>query len=374
MKEDIKKRDSNLECCRIITMAIIVLNHVVSLGGVYYPKISLNCIVSMVYLLGGKFGTNVFVILGVYFLCDSEFKSIRVVKLWMQTFFYMIVLNIVDIVLFHAKINSIVWIKSFLPILGRSYWFASSYIILLILIPLLNCVYRKLKKKGYLILVGVAVFSVVPTLTFNGNLFDPSKLVHYGFKLLLFGPIWFSFLYLLIKYLKENCKNYRIFHQSKWFYFWIWLACYSVMLITEVVMYSLGLNGNTFAMDNFSTIRDMQSFPCVLGAAAFFLMFKKTDIVYNKKINFVAATTFGIYLLHTHETSITIFWKELFCLDRISLSWYYVPYSLLLLLLIFGVGISIEYARKKIENMIFSNRNFLCRLNALDLKINGERV
>ncbi len=33
MKEDIKKRDSNLECCRIITMAIIVLNHVVSLGG-----------------------------------------------------------------------------------------------------------------------------------------------------------------------------------------------------------------------------------------------------------------------------------------------------------------------------------------------------
>ena len=88
MKEDIKKRDSNLECCRIITMAIIVLNHVVSLGGVYYPKISLNCIVSMVYLLGGKFGTNVFVILGVYFLCDSEFKSIRVVKLWMQTFLY----------------------------------------------------------------------------------------------------------------------------------------------------------------------------------------------------------------------------------------------------------------------------------------------
>lgn len=48
MKEDIKKRDSNLECCRIITMAVIVLNHVVSLGG-YYPKISLNCIVSMVF-------------------------------------------------------------------------------------------------------------------------------------------------------------------------------------------------------------------------------------------------------------------------------------------------------------------------------------
>lgn len=46
MKEDIKKRDSNLECCRIITMAIIVLNHVVSLGGGILPEniIKLSCV------------------------------------------------------------------------------------------------------------------------------------------------------------------------------------------------------------------------------------------------------------------------------------------------------------------------------------------
>lgn len=46
MKEDIKKRDSNLECCRIITMAIIVLNHVVSLGGGTLPEniIKLHCL------------------------------------------------------------------------------------------------------------------------------------------------------------------------------------------------------------------------------------------------------------------------------------------------------------------------------------------
>ena len=46
MKEDIKKRDSNLECCRIITMAIIVLNHVVCLGGGILPEniIKLYCV------------------------------------------------------------------------------------------------------------------------------------------------------------------------------------------------------------------------------------------------------------------------------------------------------------------------------------------
>lgn len=45
MKEDIKKRDSNLECCRIITMAVIVLNHVVSLGGILPENIiKLYCV------------------------------------------------------------------------------------------------------------------------------------------------------------------------------------------------------------------------------------------------------------------------------------------------------------------------------------------
>lgn len=58
-----EKRDSNIELCRIITMGLIVLNHVVSLGGTLEnSKLSINSIVSLFYLLGGKFGTNVFVI------------------------------------------------------------------------------------------------------------------------------------------------------------------------------------------------------------------------------------------------------------------------------------------------------------------------
>lgn len=339
-------------------------------GTLHYSKISLNCVVSLIYLLGGKFGTNVFVILGIFFLCDSEFKSIRIAKLWLQTFFYMVALNLVDIIFFHVNINVKVWIKSFLPIIGRSYWFVSSYLILLILIPFLNYLYKKIKNKSYLIILGVFVFSIIPTCTFNGNLFSSSKLVHYGFKILLFGPIWFSFLYFAIKYIKEYYSNAKVFQQSKWFYFRIWFICYSIMLTIELIMYSLGIRGNMFAMDNFSSIRDMQALPCVLGAAAFFLMFKKIKINYNKRINFLASTTFGIFLLHTHETSIPLFWKGIFHLDSISLSWYYIPYSLFLVISIFGIGILIECFRKNIEKRIFLSKNIVYLLEKLDLKVN----
>ncbi|VEE22682.1 Uncharacterised protein [Streptococcus equinus] len=67
-------------------MGLIVLNHVVSLGGTLEnSKLSINSIVSLFYLLGGKLGTNVFVILGIYFLSTLVFKSIRIVKLWSQS-------------------------------------------------------------------------------------------------------------------------------------------------------------------------------------------------------------------------------------------------------------------------------------------------
>lgn len=202
------KRDSNLELCRIISMIIIILNHVVSLGdvvdGATFTK---NTAISLFFLLGGKFGTNVFVILGLSFLVDQkQFKSQRVARIWMQTLFYSVFLNLFDMIVFSSQISPGVWIKSFLPIMGRSYWFASSYIILLLLVPLLSKVYKKLNVGLYQILTATLIFSALPTLTFNGRLFGNSPVVLFAFKLIMFGPVWFSYLYFVIRYIKTHWK------------------------------------------------------------------------------------------------------------------------------------------------------------------------
>lgn len=100
MNGTVKMRQSNFELCRIIAMIIIVFNHITSLGhtvdGITFTK---NTLLSLFFLLGGKMGTNVFVILGVWFLVEKgsiiSVKSIA--KLWLETLFYMVVLNIVDV-------------------------------------------------------------------------------------------------------------------------------------------------------------------------------------------------------------------------------------------------------------------------------------
>lgn len=202
------KRESNLELCRIISMMIIILNHIVSLSGVIDREtFTGNTVISLIFLLGGKFGTNVFVILGLYFLVDQKkFNAKKIARIWLQTLFYCVVLNILDVVVFSDKISWQMWVRSFLPVLGRCYWFASSYIILLAIIPLLSRLYEKLEIKWGHIWIGIIVFSIFPTVTFNGNLFGNSLAVKMFFKILMFGPVWFSFLYFVIRFLKENFK------------------------------------------------------------------------------------------------------------------------------------------------------------------------
>lgn len=207
-KESALNRKSNWELLRVLSMLVIILNHVVSLSGVL-DGVSLdgNIMVSLFFLLGGKFGTNIFVIIGLYFLVDQKrFKSQKIVRLWLQTLFYLLILNLFDIVVFSSEISWKIWVKSFLPILGRSYWFASSYMILLLLMPVLNRLYEKWNIRLVHVLVGMFVFSVLPTVTFNGRLLGNSAFVKIVFKLLMFGPVWFSFLYMLIRYLKPRMK------------------------------------------------------------------------------------------------------------------------------------------------------------------------
>ena len=203
------KRDSNLELCRIISMIIIILNHVVSLGGVLdVADLNANTFLSLFFLLGGKFGTNVFVIIGLYFLVNQkQFKSQRIIRIWMQTLFYSVFLNLFDMIVFSSHIPLRVWVKSALPISGRCYWFASSYIILLLLVPLLNKIYEKLNIGLFHILIATLIFSFLPTLTFNGRLFGDSPFIWLTFKLLMFGPVWFSYLYFVIRYIKTHWKS-----------------------------------------------------------------------------------------------------------------------------------------------------------------------
>ena len=73
---DVKKRDSNLELYRIITMILIVAHHYVvnsgltdPLGPIYQTPLSFPSIFLLLFGAWGKTGINCFVLITGYFMC-----------------------------------------------------------------------------------------------------------------------------------------------------------------------------------------------------------------------------------------------------------------------------------------------------------------
>ena len=88
-------RKSNFELLRIIAMILIIAHHFSLHGGfrVVQSKPLINRIWILWLQLGGKIGVNIFVLISGYFLVSSPaFKLKKVLKLWLQLFFYSIVI------------------------------------------------------------------------------------------------------------------------------------------------------------------------------------------------------------------------------------------------------------------------------------------
>ena len=155
-------------------------------------------------------------------------------------------------------------------------------------------------------------------------------------------------------------------------YITIFLCAYGFMYLVEVLLYREGLQGNAFMRMNYSTIRDMSSFPCLIAAGAFFMIFLKLKIRNRRRINRIASNTFGIYLLHNHETTIPILWRGIFKLDMLSRSVWYLPYSMLLVAVIFGVSMLIEFIRKRAEHVILDNPCICDLCEQMDSVLNAK--
>ena len=86
-----------------------------------------NHILAMLLGSGVRIGVNVFLILGVWFMVDAKFKAERIVRLYLEVFFYSVPITICMLLMGEAGgLRNI--LQGMFPFFGRSVWFASAYI------------------------------------------------------------------------------------------------------------------------------------------------------------------------------------------------------------------------------------------------------
>lgn len=285
-----EKRKSNIELLRIISMIMITLHHFSLYLGLYSNNslgIQKNILGVFLFSLG-KIGVNIFVIIGGYFLINSTFNVKKIVKLWLEIFFYSLSILIIGKIFRIQEFSMNESMKSIFPISFQRYWFASSYIYLLILTPILNFTIKKLSRNQHknIIIIGTILFSLIYS-TLYGS-------IGFGGGTDAIGILpWFILLYFIASYIKIydiKIKNIKLKTLITFITFELFI-CIPKLLIED------NQTSNNFIY----YYTRMNSIFVLLISIEIFLIFKNMEIKTSNIINNIAKVSFPVYLIQEHH-------------------------------------------------------------------------
>ena len=310
-------RNANIEWLRLFSIFLITLNHVSSLGiNLNEASNVFNTVSALFFVQGGKFGSQLFLIISAWYLTEGKFRWQRIFSIWFQTFFYGIVLSLADQLFFGIDLSPLEILKNALPITGSTYWYARSYILLLCLMPFLQKLQDLIHHQKIFLIICTVLFSLIPTLTFNGLFLQNIPGGIYLMTLLRNETLWFSFVYILIRYLKQSGTIDKIKHPlSK--------GCllYFIMFILTVIIYYYGRSGAVYAdlfTKRYTVFRDLNSPLCLAGGLCLFLYVYRKQTCTIPFINRLSTHAFGVYLFQCNSAIKPFIWKTIFPFS----SWY----------------------------------------------------
>lgn len=331
------KRNSNVELLRIIAMAIIVAGHLLSQGGEINNFV--NSIISIYLGSGARIAVNIFLFIGVYFMVDSKYKTARVLNLWGELFFYSILFTIIAVIIGHnISIKNLV--KAILPFSTRALWFASSYIILLLLHPYLKKFFDLSKEKSKFLVVFLSFVMIIMS-TFSEKQAD-----------FITNTSWFLYIYLLIGWLKKYTNIFN--KRENWLQkYGILFAIFIYLILTTTKSVSI-ISGNgmikSFSKLSAQYLSDIKSIPNFMCGFCLFVDVITHKPKHSKIINCIARPTFAVYIIHQTPAFFPILWKNIlktglwfstnsiyFCIGIIS--------SIALIFLVCGI---LDYYRQKL--------------------------
>lgn len=286
-----KQRNSNLELFRIITMLLIVAHHYVvnsGLGDVIFesPK-SWQSMFLLLFGAWGKTGINCFVLITGYFMCKSQITLKKFLKLVLEVQFYKLVFYVIFAVAGYQTVSLYSLTDLLLPVADVSGSFVSCYLLFYLLIPFLNILISRLSEKQHLLLILLVLFmytalGTVPKISVSMNYVS-----------------WFVVLYIVSSYFRLYPRP--IWNKAK-IWGWTTLALFVLSAASIAAINILCVHyGKTGFRYPYWFVSDSNKPLALLLAVSAFLFFKNVKIKQSRFINTVAASCFGVLMIHANS-------------------------------------------------------------------------
>ena len=337
----IKQRNSNIEILRIVAMIMIVAHHC-SIHGIGRSEIlSLKNQIALDLLGGwGKLGVVLFVLISGYYLCEQIVNKDKIISICEQVWVYSFLLTAVSKIKLGGDISFSNILMSIFPVNYGMYWFATAYVVLLVLSPYVNKFFELLSKDDIKKLLStlLIIWFVLPTILTGTTLGVTTN----SFAVNDVGL--FITIYLIGALIRKGKVNILL---SKG---WVTAALFTVACLSIVSMDCLGYYYNINILINRSSyFTQINSLLTILIAVAFFSFCISRKSFNNQFVNRIASLMFGVYLFHDHPIFSSIWWHDILKLDVNSISWIRITIALFVTIII---GALIESLRKLIANII----------------------
>ena len=278
-----KQRDSNIELLRLVCMFLIVFQHCTSLCA--FPEVwdvsimsSEVCAASL--SLGLTYiGVNCFVLISGYYGIKLKLKS--ALNIYLICAIYALIGYLLHLYIDGAHIGKGILYSSVFCISHSKLWFVKCYVGLMLLSPILNAAMDNLSKKMYQwVVVLLTILNVYFGFLWKDAVFNAD-----GYTIANF-----VYIYMIGGYIRryvdiEWCSKHRTENAGVYLATSI-LWAGSIVLQRYVPMpyeeWFWGYN-NPFTL---------------IGAISFFMLFLSIPKSYNKTINWLAAGTFAVYVVH----------------------------------------------------------------------------
>lgn len=285
-------RNSNIEALRIIAMLAVVFHHFARYSEIGNTVgVSWQQLANAVFMSYGKWGVDVFVLVSAYFLSTRSSAPIRqVVRLYVQVWTTSVLVLASVLLVGLAPVGGKAVIKSIAPIVGGNYWFATTFIVLLLFSPALNVFLRAASQRLHLatIVLMLLLWGVVQLL--------PGSPLDYS-EILLFVELYF-----IANYIRRYVPVRSVRP---------WLAA-SLVLLTVIGIAGAAIQATTMwrpgNADLVIALASDSSPLTIAAAACAFCAARAAAPQTSRAINSVAGMSFGVYLFHQNPLVVDHIW------------------------------------------------------------------
>lgn len=355
-----KVRDSNLELYRIICMVLIVAHHFVVNSGVALADgpmskapHSFNTLFLLLFGAWGKVGINCFLMITGYYMCKSRITIRKFLKLFLEVFFYAVVIYIIFLVTGYETF-SITRLLSLSPVWDLELNFTSCFIVFYLTIPFWTLLVQKMNKRLHqlLLILLLGVYTILGSFP--------------GFHVIFNYVTWFGIVFLMASYIR--LYPHPLFEKRS---LWGWLTLVNIVfaMVSIVVLHYI-MPSESSVTSCYTLVSDSNKLFAVTVAISSFLWFKNINMSRSRFINAIGASTFGVLLIHTSSNAMRKWlWQE--TVDVINAFSFpkprFILYCILSVSVIFIIAVVIDQIRIKLLESPF----FVWYDKHLDFKLNS---